>query len=144
MKTCTKCQETKPLQDFFVRDKKTGRLHSQCKQCYRAHRVVYSAEHYRKYGDQYRERAKIKTALHVKMLDYLSDKSCTQCGESDLRVLDFDHIDPTTKSFSIARGLTNCLEWEAIFMEIQKCRILCANCHRKHTATQNNSYRLPI
>lgn len=146
---CTKCQQIKAEHDFFIRDKKTNRLHAQCKICYKAHRLSYSLEHYRKYGDQYRERAKIRRAkikenLHLQILQYLSGKSCELCSENDIRVLDFDHLDPSTKSFTIARGITNGLNWDEILLEIKKCRILCANCHRKHTATQNGSYKLLI
>jgi hypothetical protein len=146
MKTCTKCLESKPESDFFIRDKSTGRLHAQCKACYKLHRTTYSAQHYLKYGNAYRLRARtrraaIKKALQTKMTEYLSDKSCTLCGESDRRVLDFDHIEPSLKSFGIAQGITNGLTWERLLLEIDKCRILCANCHRKHTATQRGWYK---
>lgn len=149
MKICTKCKQPKPLSEYFIQSKVTGKIHAQCKACYKTHRKTYLAEHYRKYGDQYRERAKkrramIKRDLQIQMLEYLQDKSCEQCGENDLRVLDFDHLDPTLKSFSVARGLTNGYSWGRILAEINKCRILCANCHHKHTTTQNGSYKLPI
>lgn len=146
MKTCTKCFVLKQEGDFFVRDKSIGRLHAQCKLCYKDHRKSYSAYHYKKYGDQYRERAKkrravIKKDLQVKMSAYLADKSCVICGESDIRVLDFDHIEPSTKAIGISKAITNGMAWEIILEEINKCRILCANCHRKHTAIQSNWYR---
>jgi hypothetical protein len=103
--------------------------------------------HYQRYGEQYRERAKIRRAkikkiLQTKMLEYLHDKSCQFCGENDPRVLDFDHIDPKQKSIGIARAITNGIDWDRILKEIQKCRILCANCHRKHTAEQQGWYRV--
>ncbi len=141
MKTCSKCCETKEESEYFVKDKKSGRLHAQCKLCYKEHRKNYSAEHYAKYGDAYRERARIRRA-HVKkvmvsqLVEYLEDKSCVKCGESDIRVLEFDHIDPATKSFSIARGITYGKHWEIILKEIDKCQILCSNCHKKRTAVQ--------
>jgi hypothetical protein len=63
--------------DFFVRDKLTGRLHAQCKQCYSVNRTTYAAQHYKTYGDLYRERARkrrtrIKKELQVNLLDYLT------------------------------------------------------------------------
>lgn len=146
MKQCSKCAETKALDMFFVRDNKTGRLHSQCKDCYRAQRLTYSALHYAKYGDEYRLRAKLRRAevrkrLHEKMLDYLIQHPCTLCGEQDVRTLEFDHINPELKSFSIAKAITDGKAWNKILDEINKCRVLCANCHKKHTAFQNGWYK---
>ncbi len=75
------------------------------------------------------------------MIEYLSDKQCVQCAESDNRVLEFDHLDPSLKSFGIATALRDGYSWEATLAEIAKCRILCANCHKKHTANQFNWYK---
>jgi hypothetical protein len=149
MKVCTKCGEQKPLTEYFVKDNATGRLHAQCKLCYKAHRKNYYAAHYKKYGDKYRFRAKIrhhkiKQELHCKMLDFLIDKACEICGENDLRVLDFDHLEPNQKKFGIAQAMTYGMPWEKIETEIKKCRILCANCHRRHTAEQNGWYKFAL
>ena len=147
MKTCTGCGDPKPETYFYLQDKMTGRRHAECKDCYSEHRKAYYKSHYLKYGEMYRERAKIRRArikreLQQKMMRYLADKSCLQCGENDTCVLDFDHINPQEKSFSIARATTNGLEWDKILTEISKCQILCANCHRKRTAMSNGWYKL--
>ncbi len=147
MKACTKCKEVKHLNEFYVKESASGRLHAQCKDCYREHRKSYHPEHYRKYGDEYRARARrrhatIRKLLHTKMLAYLSNRKCVICGEDDIRTLEFDHIYPPSKKFSISKGVTNGLRWEVILDEIHKCRILCANCHKKHTALQKNWYRI--
>lgn len=141
-----KCGIDKELSDFYVKDSKTGRLHTSCKACYKEHRKTYAEVHYKKYGDQYRARAKIrrqrfKAQFRAKMLDYLSDKSCLFCGESDIRVLEFDHIDPSQKLFSISRAIRDGYSWQQTIDEIKKCRILCANCHKKRTAKQFNWYK---
>jgi hypothetical protein len=70
------------------------------------------------------------------MAEYMIDKGCEQCGIDDIRVLDFDHLDPKLKSFGIARAINASYSWEKIQEEIKKCRILCANCHRIRTAEQ--------
>lgn len=146
MKTCTKCSEIKLESDYFVRDKSTGRLHAQCKVCYKEHRKSYSAKHYREYGDAYRERAKlrrarIRRALQNQLIDYMKDKSCSVCNEADIRVLEFDHLDRRTKFFSIARAITDGLEWSKILDEMEKCQVLCANCHKKRTSVQFNWFK---
>lgn len=75
------------------------------------------------------------------MLVYLKDKSCIKCGINDIRVLEFDHINPKTKSFSIARAITSTLSWENILSEMAKCQILCVNCHKIKTAKEANWYK---
>jgi hypothetical protein len=53
--------------------------------------------------------------------------SCSICGFNDIRALQFHHIDSSTKLFSIG----NCggRSREVIMREIQKCLLICANCH---------------
>ena len=76
------------------------------------------------------------------MLSYLRDKKCSICSETDIRTFEFDHINPNEKSFNISRGMTNGYKWEMILQEINKCRILCANCHKKHTSVTRNWYKI--
>lgn len=146
MKKCTKCLENKLLSDFFVRDKKSGRLHAQCKECYRTQRQFIYKAHYKKYRAEYLVRAKkrrdkLRADFHAKMLNYLSDKSCSQCGESDRRVLEFDHLDQSKKLFTVSQAVRLGYDWQETLQEIQNCRILCANCHKKHTAMQCGWYK---
>jgi hypothetical protein len=146
VKICTKCLLDKPESDFYFKDKRTGRLHAQCKDCYSLHRRTYYAAHYEKYKTEYLKRAKarrlaIRTDIQQRMLKYLSDKACEICGEADVRVLEFDHLDPAEKRFSISQGRRLGFKWEEISKEIESCRILCANCHKRHTAKQYNWYK---
>ncbi len=141
MKICSKCRVKKDEKDYYWKNKQLNRLHAQCKDCYRDHRKSYSADHYLKYGDQYRLRAKarrieIRRSIQRNLVEYLKDKKCAQCTESDIRVLEFDHINPNDKKFGIALAVRNGMKWEAILFEIKKCQILCANCHKKRTAEQ--------
>lgn len=71
--------------------------------------------------------------------DYLQANPCTQCGESDPVVLEFDHIDRSTKVMPVSEFYHHSLE--KIKEEIAKCRVLCANCHRRHTAIQMGWYK---
>ncbi len=146
MKMCSKCRKEKLTSEFFYRDKPTGKLHAQCKECYRTVRRVSYRSHYDKYKDHYRYRAKERRAqqksiFRKNMLDVLSGKSCAICEEDDIRTLEFDHIDPTGKSFSISQAYRLGHKWEDVLKEMNKCRILCANCHRKHTSLQFGWYK---
>ena len=57
---------------------------------------------------------------------------CEHCHQSYIYsgVYDFHHKDPTIKEFGIASGLTRHLPMEDLLKEIDKCLMLCANCHR--------------
>lgn len=146
MRTCTTCKITKEDSEYFFRDKKTGRLHSQCKQCYSLKRRTNWELYYNKHGSKYRENAvkrsaRLKAKLRLQMLDYLSDKSCVICGYSDSRALEFDHINPNSKTIGIAKAMSDIWSWNRILEEIDKCQILCANCHKIKTAEEQLWYK---
>lgn len=146
MRTCTKCSITKPESDFFVRDQTTGRLHAQCKGCYKQHRKTYYAAHYQKHKEAYLLRAKKRRKrpreeFHINILTYLAYKRCVVCSEDDIRVLELDHIDPSTKHFSISQAIKLGFKWEEVVGELKNCQVLCANCHKRRTAQQFNWYK---
>jgi len=67
--------------------------------------------------------------LKREFVDRLGGK-CIDCGYSaHLAALDFDHIDPSTKSFNIATALAT-KDYYIVRDEVDKCVLRCANCHR--------------
>ncbi len=58
---------------------------------------------------------------------------CTGCGSSES--LEFDHVDPTTKTFAISKRLHG-LPWEKIKKELELCQLLCRDCHGKKTRAE--------
>lgn len=76
------------------------------------------------------------------LMKYLEDNPCVDCGESDVIVLDLDHLPGTQKRFDIARAVSGSTRsWKLIKEEIDKCESVCANCHRKRTAQRGNYKR---
>ncbi len=147
MKICSKCNVQKTLSSFYVKDSRTGRLHAQCKECYKIYRRSHYSEYYQAHRESYRKRsrearAQARLEFRTNMLRYLKDKSCEICEESDIRTFEFDHINPELKLFSISQSARLGYSWEKTVLEIKKCRILCANCHKKHTATQASWYKI--
>ncbi len=64
------------------------------------------------------------------LLEYKKTHPCEKYGESHPACIDFHHRNPVNKKFAISdnsRG--KCLE--TLKKEIEKCKVLCANCHRK-------------
>jgi len=96
---------------------------------------------YKNREDLYANQEKHREENKRKAYEYLSNNPCVDCGESDPIVLEFDHIDPSTKSFKISRRISgSTTSWKRIYEEILKCEIRCANCHRRRTAQQFNYY----
>jgi hypothetical protein len=54
-------------------------------------------------------------------------------------VLEFDHL--ADKSFDIGQALSY-RNWQSILDEIEKCEVVCANCHRRRTARRNGTVRV--
>lgn len=71
----------------------------------------------------------------------LSRVGCEICGEKNPMVLEFDHIDPSEKTGSMSALISNGYNLDRLLDELDKCRIICANCHRIHTFEQSNSWR---
>ncbi|WNI28680.1 hypothetical protein [Streptomyces sp. ITFR-6] len=55
--------------------------------------------------------------------------SCVECGGGD--GLEFDHVDPDTKSFAIASKWTASMS--ILAPELVKCQLLCSDCHLSKT-----------
>ena len=79
--------------------------------------------------------AKVKR-VHRKLicLDYLGGK-CEHCGEIDPSILTFHHVHPNEKVHNISSILDD--SWSTIKRELDKCIILCLNCHKKHHENKN-------
>lgn len=55
---------------------------------------------------------------------------CQKCGYNKcLRVLTFHHRDPATKSFCLTSREIGGFSWKSIIEEVEKCDLLCYNCH---------------
>lgn len=63
---------------------------------------------------------------------------CERCGyDKNVAAFDFHHKDPTKKDFSISSS-GNTRAWEVIKKELDKCIMVCANCHREIHEEERN------
>ena len=136
---CRVCKDDKDEADFHFKNRDTGKRQTICKAC----SSNYSKHHYIGNKISYILRGKVnaekkRTELAGKVLEYLSNNVCIDCGESDPVVLDFDHKQPADKKKTISHMCHACYSWEAIVAEISKCDVRCSNCHRRRTSTQFN------
>lgn len=79
---------------------------------------------------RYARRDKIRQESREWVREYKSTLKCVRCGFDHPAALDFHHIDSTTKSRDISGMITSGYTIEQIKQEINKCEVLCANCHR--------------
>jgi 5-methylcytosine-specific restriction endonuclease McrA len=80
---------------------------------------------------------KRRIILKEKAIEYKGG-ACQECGyNKSTRALEFHHLDPNKKDFGIsASGYTR--SWEKVKEELNKCVMLCANCHaEKHEEIEN-------
>lgn len=127
-KICSKCGRELPLDMFNWRDKKKGTRRAECKECH----CNYMKN---KYQQNKTEIGEIKAGI-----------GCAKCGDARSYVLDFHHIDPSTKVNTIARLTSNRYNAmnEELQNEIKKCIVLCANCHREWHYLQERNPELTI
>ncbi len=74
--------------------------------------------------------AKRRRKIRLQAIQHLGGK-CMKCGYNKYpEVLEFHHKNPKEKEFGISRS-GHCRSWERVKKEIEKCNLLCANCHRE-------------
>lgn len=111
---CLKCHQIFSIESFF-KIKKSGRksvsIYPYCKACL---------------NNINRARTrKIKNAA----VNYKGGK-CENCGyDKYIGALEFHHLDPTKKDFNISHYASK--NFEKIKNELDKCKLLCSNCHRE-------------
>jgi len=136
-KKCGRCLQDLNLEFFNTKNKKNGKEIKQsfCKKC----NSENLKEHYKKNKQKYLDKnKKFKKENQKKLLEFLQDKECKDCGLKDCRVFEFDHL--SDKKANIAHVLSGWC-WESLLVEINKCEIVCCNCHRLRTLKRSNSYR---
>src|SRR4051794_12141649 len=110
MKTCVRCRLSKPLSEFYRKPRKSGGVTAYCKPCFN----TYTTERFRR-----RKREAVA---------YLGG-CCADCGGIfPYYIYDFHHRDPAQKDFQFT--VLRRRSWDAITRELDKCVLLCANCHR--------------
>jgi hypothetical protein len=58
---------------------------------------------------------------------------CVICKSNDPITLDFHHLDPNKKKYSIPTMINQCMRIREIQAELKKCIAVCSNCHRRIT-----------
>jgi hypothetical protein len=139
---CSRCGERKPAASFAWRRRELAQRDTYCRPC----RAEYKHEHYLANREQYITKARRRTdaVLAERMeflIAFLRERPCVDCGESDPIVLEFDHL--ADKKFAVSAGIRS-RRWEDVLREIDKCEVVCANCHRRRTARRGGFARAAV
>jgi hypothetical protein len=119
---CSVCTEIKPRNDFHS-DKRTSTGKSRtCKTC------------------ELKKLQAIRRRKQQHVVDILKVSPCIDCGYSaSVAAMQFDHV-RGTKVANVSRLVQQCASIERIQREIEKCDIVCSNCHAVRTARQQEWY----
>lgn len=111
MRHCKTCDYVGPKESFPKAHEVNGVVYRRhrCVSCYTALKTAYKRK-------QKGELSALKRGL-----------SCVRCGFSDYRALQFHHRRPEEKSFAV--GEAGSMAYASVLREIEKCDVLCANCH---------------
>lgn len=102
-----------------------------CDMNYKDNPKEYKKAHYKAHREKYIESARTSKK---KVLEWFRElkrgMKCSKCGENHPACIEFHHRNPEDKKFTISESITR-VSKKAILEEIEKCDILCSNCHRK-------------
>lgn len=141
-KTCTRCNTPKSLVDDFHKNKrsKDGRARW-CKVCALEYTHDYRqsnqdrVQSWSKGTNEDKQRRKVAHVAEVRawLDDIKASTPCSDCGNQYPAVcMDFDHVGDDKKK-DVARMVGDGYSKSAILEEIEKCELVCANCHRIRT-----------
>ena len=92
----------------------------------------YAAKHYKNNKAKVIAGVKAQYAKQKAEWDaFKASLSCTVCGVKHPAVIDFHHVDPSTKTAAVHTFIQGG-RFAAAYEEVKKCVALCANCHRIH------------
>jgi hypothetical protein len=139
LRTCGRCGKSKALTEFAWRRKRRGQRDNLCRPC----RAAYGRKHYEANRQRYIDQARAqKQRLALErtrwLIKYFKEHPCVDCGERDPVVLEFDHL--RDKVFDIGHSLPY-RNWRSILEEIEKCDVVCRNCHRRREARRKGVVR---
>lgn len=132
MKKCTICHSEKELSEFNKKKKNKDGLQNVCRECNKLRCKQYYANNQAKHRSVVATRNRTKRVeLRTKLNTIKSINPCP-CGEADPICLEFHHI--CKKDLEIGLVSRYRWGWTKIESELQKCVVLCSNCHKKKHA----------
>lgn len=93
-------------------------------------------EYHKEYYRQHRKQILENNHKRLVFIQGIKESSgCVICGETDPCCLEFHHLNPDEKELQVSEQHNNL---ERVLKEIEKCIVVCSNCHRKIHAGKIN------
>jgi hypothetical protein len=154
-KICKDCGKEKDISEFPIHNKKLGTYRCKCSECYSAYRRlnrINNIEQYKEtnkksytknkksiiskvclYQNNNKDKVKKWAKKHKEksrknFIDFKSKLFCSECGENHISCLEFHHKNPKEKEYAVSKLYNSPIKLKK---EINKCIVLCSNCHRK-------------
>lgn len=124
MKVCFRCKVSKDDGEFNKSPKTRDGLHSYCRECQKR----YYRDNYERHLANVRRTSDARIAKQREVIFAAMAGGCVDCGNRDIRVLEFDHV-RGEKIRGIGEMVRRGSGPELIAAEIAKCEIRCRNCH---------------
>ncbi len=138
---CSRCGQWKPREEFNIRNTRLNLLQYVCRECQSEqgrNRYLNHKDHVREVNKVARVMAKERNRTYVYSI--LQESHCADCGITDARVLTFDHV-RGKKRWDIATMIGNGLAIETIQAEMDKCDVVCHNCHAIRTQKRSGHFK---
>lgn len=128
------CRRDLPRSQFNVKSASPDGVQNVCRDCNRAQAREYYARNRDAHLRVVMARRAEQRRLAIEVVgEYLLAHPCVDCGEVDVRVLDFDHRVGSGKGAEVMRLVQNGYSVTRVMVEIAKCDVRCRNCHAKVT-----------
>lgn len=118
MKVCSRCK-VNPVRSLNQYS---------CKECHNGYQKAY----YKTHPQSINKSAQKRKQERIELVRSYKNKPCVDCKKQyPYYVMDFDHLG--NKKFNLSTVSTKAFSKRAIIEELEKCELVCANCHRVRT-----------
>jgi hypothetical protein len=144
-KLCANCGFEKPYIDFRVKNSNKDGLELLCSICLNErNQKLYAKNKEQRHKNIYARKKKRSILIREFILQIKRTRGCGFCNINNPTCLDFHHIDSLDKVFNLSQASQG-FSKERIEEEVEKCVIICGNCHRKlHAGKLDGSNLKPI
>jgi hypothetical protein len=130
LKTCTLCEVEKPYDQYTKKRRNKDGLMAMCRECSLPRR----RQQYEENPETQRQAVyNRRSDVAGRVMQLKIETPCFDCDKYyPSYVMDFDHVRGVKKS-GVSKLVAKNSPWEEIQEEIDKCELVCANCHRERT-----------
>ena len=134
MKVCHDCKLPKDESEFHKNRTRPDGLQARCKPCH----TQRARDTYRKNPTRAMDQARAFKRDKRQWIFSLKNRPCIDCGGVfHPECMDFDHMDHDEKELCISAMYRRNFSREKILAEVDKCEVVCSNCHRMRTKARS-------